>query len=590
MKIAPKVFMITFIGLEALILLLGYSYYKHSSTALTNEQMEYANQMVHQSDEYLRLNLQHVSSFMTSIVHDTRFQTRDYGEIRSWLNENLIYFVSNVRNIHLLQDDSILISTSPYGWTLLDNDFLRQALSELNDTRKIQWIGPYYSLVSENTVSAAMTVPLTDGTKQVLLLDLDLTELYESLLPNDASIANGELLLLDAEHNPVYGRKPYLYYDYFQRKMVLKPFDASLFQGNWKQTEATNGKNTEIFLTRSRNNPLNWQLVWIMDKTELLRPLNASVNFSIVLAGTSILLSMGVALLISFFIARPIKLITGSIHEVSVGNLDVAVQLNRRDELGLLANHFNRMTNRIRDLIAELKSTEEKKKASDFKALFAQIKPHFLYNTLNTISMAARQGQTEKTDELISSLVQQLEYSLNASPQPVALKDELKHIANYAKLMMNRYPDKFSLDMDIDPITLEWIVPKFTLQPLVENAIFHGLVPNKGNGTLAIYTVVDDEDWRLIVEDDGIGMSEDARSELFGKINAELSAETEATEHIGLGNVHQRLQLMFGPTYDMQVESREQEGTRIVMKIPKSMNRSDGEERSGIPHENGHDR
>ncbi|MBD2847592.1 sensor histidine kinase [Paenibacillus sp. IB182496] len=568
MRLAPKVFLVTFVLLETLVLLLGYSYQTHSARTLLTTQKEYAKQMVHQSDEYLRLNLQYISSFMTSIVHDSRFTAGDDTEIRRWFNDNLIYFIPNVTNIHVLEHNASLLSTSPYNWTLADNAYLQERLHELTPSRRVQWIGPYASLVSGQTVSAALPIPDAGGEEKLLLIDLDLGELYERLLPDDASMARGELLLMDNAFTPIYGRKPYVHYDVFDKRFELQSISPDVFTQLWNDQETVNGDGRDIFLTRSHGNPLGWQLVWVMDRTELLRPLEQSTRFAVILASASVLLSLLIAYLISAFISRPIRLIASSVQRVGSGDFDIAVELNRQDELGQLARYFNLMTRRIRELIGELKRTEARKQQSAFRALQAQINPHFLYNTLNTISMAAREGETRKIDELIASLTNQLQYSLDASPQPVALREELLHLENYAVLMMNRYPDSFTLDLDIDPLTLSCTVPKFILQPLAENAIFHGLVPKKTSGTLFICTYVEETRWRLIVEDDGVGMTPAKLEELRRSLAEAEQGSPLTGGHIGLRNVHQRLSMRFGEQYAMEIESREGEGTRLALTLP----------------------
>ncbi|MCL6459939.1 MAG: histidine kinase, partial [Gorillibacterium sp.] len=219
-------------------------------------------------------------------------------------------------------------------------------------------------------------------------------------------------------------------------------------------------------------------------------------------------------------------------------------------------------------LLIDLKSSEEQKKLSDFRALHAQIKPHYLYNTLNTISMLGRRGDSARMDQLISALTNQLHYALDTSPDPVTLREELIAVENYLELMRIRYPDKCRFEMDIDPLSLECKLPKFILQPLVENAIFHGIVPKEQGGTVYIGTMVEEDYWEILIEDDGVGMN----SETLQQVNMKLQQSQEASKsfkHIGILNIHERFRLMFGQSYHISIDSESRIGTRICIKLPR---------------------
>jgi two-component system sensor histidine kinase YesM len=567
LQITPKVFLITFFCLESLILTLGYSYHRYSSSILIESQMNYAQQMVEKSDRYLEMNLQHIQTYLLSIAHDNRFGNEEHEQIDQWMNDKLIYYIPNVSNIHLLSGRTILSSTSLHSWDLLEDSYLMHQLERLTEYNRIYWLGPYFSNVSTHTLTAAIKIPSSTDSPRILLFDVDLESLYRALLPNNTPSEIGKLILLDSELDAVYGSEPYTAYLHREHRFVLDGIPPGLLKKDWLQTESLDTSGKEIILTRGMNDITNWQMIWIMDKSDLLQPLNSTIRLSWWLAVASLLLSTVLSLLISNFITRPIRKIASSIKEVSAGNFNTEVHMDRQDEIGFLALHFNKMTKKIGDLIHELKETEELKKQSDFKALHTQIKPHFLYNTLNTISMLGRQGQAEHMDRLISALTSQLHYTLDASPAPVTLWEELKAVDNYVQLMKSRYPGKFNFDMDIDPLTLNKKVPKFILQPLVENCIFHGLVPKSVTGTLFISSVAEERYWELLIEDNGIGMRGETLEELSRRL--QMPGDTKLTsEHIGLMNVHERLRLMFGSEYHMAIHSEEERGTFITIKLP----------------------
>jgi two-component system sensor histidine kinase YesM len=571
-KLAAKMFVMSFVLVESIILLLGFSYYRYSSATLIRAQTEYARQMVQKSDEYLQLNLANIRSFFLSVANDGRLQRGTPAENRRWLNDNLIYYMPNASNIHLLADGQEIVSTAVNSWELPKSDYLMQKLAAVLKRGELFWIGPYFSPASGYTVSVAMDISTPGNPRLLMLVDLDLPKLYRALIPEDGSTMQGSLLLMDGDNRLVYARPPYGSYSVFDKKFELTGIPESLFHTRWLQYDWHGPGAEELFLTRSRTNFVGWQVVWVTDKRTLLSPLERLVEYSGLLAGLSLLLSLAIAGVISVLVSRPIRRIARTMNEVSKGKLDVAIHMPRTDELGFLASQFNRMVGRIRGLIEDLRATEEQRKIADFKALQAQIKPHFLFNTLNTISVVVRRGELSRADALISALTDQLRYSLDASPAPVPLREELKSLESYIVLMAARYPGAFTFESDIDPLVLDCLIPKFALQPLVENAIFHGLVPAGREETLFVGASMDGETWDIMIEDGGVGMTEDKVRELTAQLERD-----EPTGRIGVANVHRRLKHLFGDRYKLRIESAPDAGTRLLLTLPVVVEREKSE-------------
>ncbi|MCM3747010.1 sensor histidine kinase [Paenibacillus pasadenensis] len=571
LQITSKMFLLIFLCFESLILLLGYSYHKYSSGLLIESQMNYASQMVQKADRYLEMNMRHIRSSLLTLCADPRFAEPDANEqLRNWLRGNHHSYLPNVSNIHIVSDGSVIASTSLNSWDLFKNSILKERLEGQKELNRVQWIGPYFSSVSGQTLTVAMRFVPVPGKTYEVMMDVDLESLYAELLPVEPSASIGELMILDSERNPVYGRKPYLLYDYRSHSFSMGALDSEFFRNDWLQTPASDRAGNELIVTRGINDFTGWQIVWIMTKNELLKPLDSFLRLSGWLALISLMLSVVISFILSSFVSRPIRQIASSLHEVGNGNLDTEIRMNRMDEIGFLAFQFNHMTRKIRDLIRDLKETEQQKKRSDFQALHLQIKPHFLYNTLNTISMMGRQGRTDRVDKLISALTNQLHYTLDLSPAPVTFLEELKAAENYADLMKERYPGAFELSLDIDPLTFNQKLPKFILQPLLENAIFHGLAPGQREGTLFIGACMNENSWEILIEDDGTGMSENTLRQLKVDIKTPMS-ERSGGKHIGLANVHERLQLMFGSDFQLEIGSEEGIGTRITLRLPLTL-------------------
>jgi sensor histidine kinase YesM len=572
-----RLFLVTFVLVESIILTLGFFYYRHSSATLLQAQTDYASQIIDKSNEYLQLNLKNVESFFRSVAGDVLVQGGNNEEIGRWFTGNLLLYIPNAKNIHLLQGKNILASTSLYSWKLTEDTAFLAELADVKQANFVYWLSPYFSPVSSYTVTAAMKIAAnaTDEPK-ILTLDLDLTQLYQALYPNKRSSLQGDLLLLDRNNRPVFGDTPYIGFDIYQNRYVFEKLSSELFTTDWSTRQIVDHGQT-LNMIRSVNNVLGWQVVWILDQTELLKPLRNTASFNWLLALISLLLSLGIATLIVRLVGRPLRLIASSMNRFSLGELNTSIREEREDELGVLFRQFNQMTTRIRELIANLKRSEERKKAADFLAFQAQIKPHFLYNTLNAIGISAKQGQMAKVDQLISALTGQLEYSLDKAPKLISLREELKALDDYIQLMRIRYSDQFDVEMNIDPSTLECQLPKFILQPLAENSIFHGLIPARRPGTLFIGTVAGQGEWRIMIEDDGVGIPEPGMRQirhLLSRKQDDDEADSGGKEEnadvgpVGLRNVHERLRLTYGEPFTMTVESTEKMGTRIHIRLP----------------------
>jgi sensor histidine kinase YesM len=581
MGITPKVFLLTFLCFETLIVLVAVSFSRHSSAILMESQMSNARQTVQKSNGYLELNLQNIRTTLASVINDRRLQDGNYRELETWISTNLIYLTPAISNLHLLSNGAILASSSSHRWDLLEDPFLREALLSRKSGEAV-WVGPYYSKVSGYTLTYISDLRLQAGQAGLLLADVNLERLYYSMLPNEPSAVTGEIMLLDAAMKPVIGKAPYIQYDFIEHLYDFDQFEPELLRRDWAQTEAYNPSAAEsLILTRGFNEMLQWQIVLVISKSELLAPLKQSLRYSWLLAGISFLLSLGLSLFVTFLISRPIKRITDSVKEVGKGNLNASLAMDREDEIGYLAKQFNLMTRKVGQLMTDLKDSEEQKKQSDFRALHAQIKPHFLYNTLNTISMLGRRGEAERMDQLISALTNQLHYVLDNSPDPVSLREELAAVENYLELMKSRYPDKCSYEMDIDPLSLEFRLPKFILQPLVENALFHGIVPGNGGGQIYIGTMVAEDDWEIVIEDNGVGMAEEMLRDVREKL-AQSGGVPPGKRHIGLLNIHERFRLMFGDDYSIYIASEPRVGTKIWIRLARKGGEGHDDEASAV--------
>lgn len=286
---------------------------------------------------------------------------------------------------------------------------------------------------------------------------------------------------------------------------------------------------------------------------------------------TTIMLALFFALWFSKGITRPVGKLSAAAEEVASGELQgEPVHIRTNDELRLLGDTFNQMRTNIHDLFEEIQDQSELDrlvKEMELKHLQNQVNPHFLFNTLNTISKMAYLEDAKSTSGLIDSAAALLRHSLGEMDQRVTLRDEVKVVQDYFHIQKIRFSERISFHLDIDDDCLAIEVPQLTLQPLVENAFIHGIEEKEEGGTISL--VIYQKPGNVIVEirDDGVGMDREKMNQIIS-MTKEQEAHVGHSTGIGLTNVIRRLQLVFREDNIIEIESEPGKGTVIRLVLP----------------------
>jgi two-component system sensor histidine kinase YesM len=272
---------------------------------------------------------------------------------------------------------------------------------------------------------------------------------------------------------------------------------------------------------------------------------------------------------ISQGITRPLYRLQEVMRSVETGEFAEAGELRATDEIRELAREYDIMVGRIRDLMAANLREQEKKRMSDLRALQAQINPHFLYNTLDSIIWMAEMEKSPEVVEMTSSLSRLFRISISSGKEIIPLRDEIEHVRNYLKIQKLRYGEKFQYSIEIDENLLGYSVLKIILQPLVENAIYHGIREVSHTGLIEIGGAATNGELDLWVRDNGAGMDTDELSDLLNNLSMS-DDELTPSQRKGLGvrNVHERIRLYFGEAYGLRIESGPNTGTTIHCRLP----------------------
>ena len=285
------------------------------------------------------------------------------------------------------------------------------------------------------------------------------------------------------------------------------------------------------------------------------------------------LLGMGIVLILviilSYYIPRsitmPITRISRVTDQVAKGNLSVRAAAESGAEARMLSDSLNAMIDKINELLDQVTTEQVRLRKAEFELLQAQINPHFLYNTLDTIVWLAEAGDQKRVVSMVGNLSDFFRTSLNQGKDIISIREELAHVRSYLEIQQVRYQDILRYEITVPEDLYEYKIPKITIQPLVENALYHGIKNKRGQGTITVSGKRNENGFVLYVRDNGIGMTQERLKEVRAGIQ---KLSYTGKEIYGLYNVNERIRLNFGETYGISIESTYGEGTCVSISLP----------------------
>ena len=334
--------------------------------------------------------------------------------------------------------------------------------------------------------------------------------------------------------------------------------------GNFSYSE---GKN-EYTAVHIHSDSTGWTTVGVIPLRYINKDLAGIQYLTVIIIVLTIIIGVTVSVIIAQSLILPLENTVNALEKFSRGDFAVRLKENRCDEIGKLNRIFNKAIKEINELMQKVTQSEILNKEMEFKTLQSQMNPHFLYNTLDTINwLAFKEKQTEICN-LVAAISSLIRASISNKKSIITIEQELDYVKNYIYIQHIRYKDRFDIIYDIDESLLKQAVPKLIIQPIVENAIIHGIENSKNKNLLYISVKRENECIVIIVKDTGIGMTDEKVSELLKEpLNAE-GDEQKAHTNLGLYAVHKRIQLMYGDLYGLTVQSQAGEGTTVTLHIP----------------------
>lgn len=289
------------------------------------------------------------------------------------------------------------------------------------------------------------------------------------------------------------------------------------------------------------------------------------VRFSLLGMGLLLLLVIILSYYIPRSITMPITRISRVTNQVAKGNLSVRAAAESGAEARMLSDSLNAMIDKINELLDQVTTEQIRLRKAEFELLQAQINPHFLYNTLDTIVWLAEAGDQKRVVSMVGNLSDFFRTSLNQGKDIISIREELAHVRSYLEIQQVRYQDILRYEITVPEDLYEYKIPKITIQPLVENALYHGIKNKRGQGTITITGERSENGFVLYVRDNGIGMTQERLKEVRAGIQ---KLSYTGKEIYGLYNVNERIRLNFGETYGISIESTYGEGTCVSISLP----------------------
>ena len=284
-----------------------------------------------------------------------------------------------------------------------------------------------------------------------------------------------------------------------------------------------------------------------------------------VLIGVLIIVVAVSAVMIVSGIIQPISQLNQATEKIAQGDFNARAQADSEDEVAELAVSFNKMAGSMQSLIDKVKEDERKMRKADLRLLQEQIQPHFLYNTLDTIVWLIESNEPDEAVTMVVTLSDFFREILSKGKEFISIKEEEKHISSYLQIQEMRYRDILEYDIQLDQVIYKYQILKLTLQPVVENGLYHGIKYKRAKGCIHIHGEKEGDIIRLTVRDDGVGMDEEELEQLRQQIEKPCQ-ETE--KGFGLANVNERIHMYFGPEYGMKIQSQKGKGTTVEIVIP----------------------
>lgn len=553
---------------------------RFTRTSVFDNAVVYTRTIVRQTNQNIDSYIDYMDNIVTmvsgsrdtqSFLYDKDEETLQISECRQRLVEQfrtILKSRNDIRNIGLIQKDGnrLFNNGGQQKNAYLDLDTQAWYKNAITSNRSVLTSSHVQHVIRGErpwviTVSRGVRNFTGSGNREgVVFIDLNYSAISE-LCDQNSIGSKGYVFLLDQDGNVVYHPQQQQLYNELQTEnidLVMNTDKETLMDGS--------GDNARIY-TISRSEKTGWTVVGCTNVAELLKDSKKARSIYVLVAAILVIVALVLSNLIARNITRPLQQLRDSMARVQEGDFGAAeVEVTSRNEVGSLTRSFNVMTSRIQELMKQNIYEQQQKRKSELKALQSQINPHFLYNTLDSIIWMAEGKKNEEVVVMTASLARLLRQSISNEEEQVSIGQEVEYARSYLTIQKMRYKDKLEFQIQVDAQIMGVPIIKLVLQPLIENAIYHGLKYKEGKGLLIVRGYREGENAVIQIRDNGAGMDEQTLSHIFEKHKVNYRSNG-----VGVYNVQKRLQLYYGMDYGITYSSRQGEGTTASIVIPMNV-------------------
>lgn len=570
-SIRTTIFIYFTITALAASLLVTFSIYQRLSVQVTQmvqeENQSLITQVGRSVDSYLRSVMKLSDSLYYGVIKNADLSETSITEEITLLYDNSKDLVDNIA---LFSEDGEMIEAVPAARLKSSADVAEEAWFQqaLEKTENQHFSRPHVQYIFENSenqyrwvFSQSRAVELTEGTsvaQGVLLVDISYSSL-EQLFDGVSMGTGGYVYLISSDGELLYHPKMQLI---DTGRVQENNYAAALYKDGTYQEEFGGEKR---FVTVKSIGYTGWKVVGVTPENVVTLNGIKTRLFIVFL----IVLILSILVLINSYISsritNPIKELEKSVGVLEEGNLEAPVYMGGSYEIQHLGKSISDMAAQIRLLMKDIVSEHEAKRKQEFDTLQSQINPHFLYNTLDIIVWMIENEQKAEAVKAVTALARFFRISLSKGKSIITVRDELEHVRNYLMIQHMRFKNKFSYEIQAEEEVLELSSLKLMLQPLVENAIYHGMEFMDGDGEIILRAWKEDAELYFEVSDNGLGMTEEQVERLF---SSSTHVASNRGSGIGVKNVNERIKLYFGEQYGLTIDSEPDEGTRVRIHLP----------------------
>lgn len=564
------------------LVVLSYLNYKNSETSLTKKSTQYTQDLLKMTEYRLGDYVQNLNLISLGLLPDNDLllnisETSDSLKVY----EDSYVIENHLKQVIFTRDEIQSIAFITSGGSYLPADKNNKDIS-------IKRIMPYESVIYKNMVKKAKeqkgspifymdseegrvknlfmarTVYNIHDYEEIGMIAILLKKEYLEMVFKDMINEDTRNLMILSPNNDILVEK-----DEMLSLGVIQKLSVIKDNNGWFLDDAK--ENIVSYLIMNKRP--QWKIVSIVSLNSLYKDIDSLRNRIILSSLIIVIFLSTISSLMTTDFIRPFKKLIKGMEKVQSGDHTVQIDLHRKDEIGYLGKAFNRMVKEMKTLTNWVYQEQLTRKEAEIKALQSQINPHFLFNTLDSINWMAHLNNVPEISEMVSSLSSIMEASIGRDDKLISFEEELNYIDNYANILNKRFENRIKLVKDIEPGVFGVKIPRLLIQPLIENAIYHGIERDKDRGTIIISANVSDDIIQIVIEDDGEGISD---GDLLS-INENLSMDNDAyfkglnsksRKSIGLENVNRRIKLFYGEEYGLVIESKKYEYTRVFVSIP----------------------